>query len=397
MKILSIDTSSNICGVSILENTNLICKLDEDTGRTHSENLMPMISKAFTQSNLTLKNIDLLVCDQGPGSFTGIRIGLATIKAFHDTLAIPCIGISSLECLAYSIKNEGLIASIIDCKNDNCYLAIYELKDSKYREVLLPTATSIGKALSICKYHQNNNSLSNNPIIFVGDGSIVYKELFSNNFKNCIFAPYENNYLNSYYLGLAGLDKYHKNKFNGDEDVLPLYLKKPQAQRQLEEKLENIKISSMTFEELNKISDTLASDFDNFWSFSLLKDELNAENSTYIVAKFQFNSHEEIIGFAGFKTLLDEANIMNIVVRKDFRNQGVGSLLLKNLLLLASSQGISSITLEVMEENYSAIHLYRNFGFKQIGIRKNYYKDKNAIVMSNWRRFFLNFPTDSGF
>ena len=89
MKILSIDTASDICGVSILDNNNLICNLDSNTGRTHSENLMPFIDLAFKKSNICLKDIDLLVCDKGPGSFTGIRIGIATVMAFKDSLNIP--------------------------------------------------------------------------------------------------------------------------------------------------------------------------------------------------------------------------------------------------------------------------------------------------------------------
>ena len=96
MKVLSIDSSSNICGVSILDDENLICNLDEDTGRTHSENLMPMIDNAFKKSNLSLKDIDLIVCDIGPGSFTGIRIGVATAKGFHDSLNLPLVVINSL-------------------------------------------------------------------------------------------------------------------------------------------------------------------------------------------------------------------------------------------------------------------------------------------------------------
>jgi tRNA threonylcarbamoyladenosine biosynthesis protein TsaB len=69
LKLLSIDTSSNICGVSILEDTKLICNLDINTKRTHSENLMPMIDKAFKESNLSLQDIDLMVCDIGPRLF----------------------------------------------------------------------------------------------------------------------------------------------------------------------------------------------------------------------------------------------------------------------------------------------------------------------------------------
>lgn len=370
MKILSIDTSSNICGVSILEDTNLICKLDQDTGRTHSENLMPMIQQALKQANLTLKEIDLLVCDKGPGSFTGIRIGIASVKAFHDSLAIPCVGVNSLESLAYSVKKEGFIASIMDCKNDNCYFALYELKDAKYKEMIPPTADAITNALNVCK----ENCFHASTITFVGDGCEIYKNLIVNEFKNCILSNSDSNLLNSYCLGLAGLNHFNQNK---SEDILPLYLKKPQAQRQLEEKTKNVDITPMALEDLNEIANILASDFDTFWNDNTLKDELNAENSKYWIAK----TDQEIVGFAGIKIMVDEADIMNIVVKKSHRNQGIGSLLLKQLIHTSKQLNLTSINLEVMEENYPAIHLYKNFGFKQIGIRKNYYQDKNGLIM----------------
>ncbi len=370
MKILSIDTASEICGVSLLENSNLIGNFDQNTGRTHSENLMPMIEQALKQCELTLKDIDLLVCDKGPGSFTGIRIGIATVKAFHDSLSIPCIGISSLEALAYTIKKEGFIVTLLDCKNNNCYFALYEYKNSQYTEILIPTADTIENALKTCLQIIPSNS----SITFVGDGSIIYKELIDSQCKNCYFATSENNVLNSYYLGLAGLDKFRKKEW---KEVLPLYLKKPQAQRQLEEKFNNITIDTMTPENLEQISNTLLSHFDEFWSYNLLKDELNAKNSNYLVAKL----NNEVVGFAGIKIMVEEADIMNIVVRKDFRNQGIGGLLLKNLIDLSKKQNLTSVTLEVMEENYPAIHLYKNLGFEQIGLRKNYYKDKNGLIM----------------
>ncbi len=370
MKILSIDTASNICGVSILQDTHLICKLDQDTGRTHSENLMPMIQQAFKQSNLSLQDIDLLACDNGPGSFTGIRIGIATVKAFQDSLSIPCVGINSLEALAYSIKKEGLIASIIDCKNDNCYFALYQLKNDNYEEIISPTAETITDALKLCQ----QNSFNAINLTFVGDGSEKYKELILAKFENCVLAPSKNNSLNSYYLGLAGLAKGKEKK---SEDILPLYLKKPQAQRQLEEKLKDIKITPMTLEDLNQIANILVSDFDDYWNYDILRNELKTENSKYLVAKL----NEEIVGFAGIKVIVDETDIMNIVVKKTFRNQGIGTLLLKKLMDLSRELNCISITLEVMEENYPAIHLYKNLGFTQIGIRKNYYQDKNALIM----------------
>ncbi len=238
MKILSIDTSSNICGVSILEDTNLICKLDADTGRTHSENLMPMIDEALKKAELKPADINLIVCDIGPGSFTGIRIGVATAKAFSDSLNIPCVGISSLEALAYKPMFLGYVCSMIDCKNDNCYFALYEKKDDGLETLIEPQAESVEGALAILNSYYED-TLNSAPIAFVGDGAEIYKTEISQTFENADFLPDEFNVLNSDALALAGFSKFN----SGIEldDVLPLYLKKPQAQRQLEEKELNLK------------------------------------------------------------------------------------------------------------------------------------------------------------
>ena len=237
MKILSIDTASNICGISVLDDNNLICSLDTNTGRTHSENLMPMINDIFNKTNLQLKNMDLIVCDVGPGSFTGIRIGVATAKAFHDSLSIPCIGISSLESLAYNEKNnlndKEVVCSIIDCKNDNCYFALFEKENDTLETLIEPQAESVESSLAILKSYYED-TLENPSITFIGDGSELHIDNIKNIFPNAKFADSKNNILNSYSLALAGLDKFN----SGIEikEVLPLYLKKPQAQRQLEEK-----------------------------------------------------------------------------------------------------------------------------------------------------------------
>ncbi len=255
MKILSIDTSSNVCGVSILEDENLICKLDTNTGRTHSENLIPMIDEALKEAELKPTDINLIVCDIGPGSFTGIRIGVATAKAFSDSLNIPSVGISSLETLAYKamflgteqknisqtfenkverFQNEiKYVCSIIDCKNDNCYFALYEKKSDSLITLIEPQAESVEDALAILNSYSQDN-LNDAQITFVGDGAEIYKSEIIQIFENSKFLSPEFNILSSDALALAGLSKFN----SGIEldEVLPLYLKKPQAQRQLEEK-----------------------------------------------------------------------------------------------------------------------------------------------------------------
>lgn len=224
MKILSIETSSKICSTCILEDEKIIKKIELNNGFTHSESLMPIIKQIFNETKLSLNNIDLLVCDIGPGSFTGIRIGVATTKAFSDSLNIKSIGITSLEALAYNVNNSGFICSIIDAKNKNCYFALYKLENGIYSEIIAPKAEKIENLIN---YMQNIDT----SITFVGDGAFIYKDFIKSIFTKCILV--NNNFLDSYKLGLAGFINFSNNKY---KELLPMYLKKPQAQIQLEEK-----------------------------------------------------------------------------------------------------------------------------------------------------------------
>lgn len=138
-----------------------------------------------------------------------------------------------------------------------------------------------------------------------------------------------------------------------------------------------IKIEKMNLNHLNELQEILISDFDDFWSFSTLKEELENENSSYIIGKI----NNEIIGFAGLKIIFDQADIMNIVIKKTYRNQGIGTLLLENLILLAKDLNISTLFLEVNEQNKPTIHLYEKLGFEKLGVRKKYYNNNNGIIM----------------
>lgn len=238
MKVLAVDTSSKLCSVAILEDTNLIKKLELDNGLTHSETLMPLIKQLLNECELNLSDIDLLVSDIGPGSFTGIRIGVSTCKAFSDSLNIPCVGVSSLEVLAHNIKDDGIICSTIDCKNDNCYFALYQLNNGVYNVLEEPCAKSVNDVLNLLKSDHNTTNIN-----FVGDG-ISSAQLcdFCIDKFNADKSNFESSkeefcsYLNIENLGIAGFTKFiNTNKIG--ENILPLYLKKPQAQIQLEAKL----------------------------------------------------------------------------------------------------------------------------------------------------------------
>ena len=166
--------------------------------------------------------------------------------------------------------------------------------------------------------------------------------------------------------------------------------------------INNIEITNMTISDLDSIKDILLEEFDDFWNENIsnpittknittwttanaqiteeYKSELENNNSKYIVAKF----NDEIVGFAGIWVVIDEAHITNIVTKKSYRNNGIGNLLLENLIKMCKNYttNISSLTLEVSENNVIAQNLYKKFNFEILGERKKYYNDESAIIMT---------------
>ena len=141
----------------------------------------------------------------------------------------------------------------------------------------------------------------------------------------------------------------------------------------------NLEIYNMTDYHLSLIKYILIDDFDDFWTYDVLQEELNNPNSEYFVAKLENN----ILGFAGIWKAVDDVHITDIVVKKSNRQTGIGSKLLEKLIQTAKSQNFNSITLEVNEHNQPAINLYLKYGFKNVGFRKKYYNNKdNAIIMT---------------
>lgn len=139
-----------------------------------------------------------------------------------------------------------------------------------------------------------------------------------------------------------------------------------------------IEIEEMTLSDFEEIKDTLQKDFDEFWTPSILKSELENDLSKYVVAK----KENQIVGFAGVIILPDDVEITNIVTKKSERKKGIGKLLLDKLIEIAFSLK-KDISLEVNEENETAINLYKKAGFEEVGIRKKYYNGKNnAIIMT---------------
>lgn len=227
MKILSVDTSSSVCAVALLEDEELINQKILDNGKTHSENFMSLLDETLKETNISLDDIDLIVCCVGPGSFTGIRIGIASIKAIAEIKHIKIVSVTSLESLSYNVESVDKedIISMIDARNNQVYAGIFYFNHEKKCEYLADDINVIlDKILNLCS----------EKIIFVGDGSMLHKDLILEKLrgKDIKFIDDTLNKQNAVSLGKCGYRKFLKNEDIKDADTInPLYLRKSQAER----------------------------------------------------------------------------------------------------------------------------------------------------------------------
>ncbi len=230
MKILAIDTSGTNCSVCILNDEKVICDFNLSTGTTHSQTLLPMIDTIKKFSNIDLDDIDVLACGIGPGSFTGLRIGIATIKGFALSLNKKVIGVPTLVGLAYNTSYfDGYICSVLDAKNNNVYAGIFKYENGKPILKGNYITEDVNTLINILKE-------KNDKILFVGDGALSFKAKFEEALgERAFFAPIHLNNQLSSSIAKAALDKALLNEFDDYNTLNPLYLKKSQAERMLEE------------------------------------------------------------------------------------------------------------------------------------------------------------------
>lgn len=216
MLVLAISTSSNSCSVSLLENEQCIKELNINNEKTHSEKLMPLIDELFRITNFTLSDVKLITCDNGPGSFTGLRIGIATAKALAEVKNIPVVACSSLDALSYNVISDNYICSLIDARNNQVYCAIF---DSNHNLISDYMADDINNLLPSFKKYDN--------IVFVGDGFNNHKELFN---QSTIY----DDIIYSKNIGICGYRKFCAGVSSTPDLLSIMYLRKSQAERMLD-------------------------------------------------------------------------------------------------------------------------------------------------------------------
>ena len=240
MKILSVDTSSNVASVAITDDEKLICEITVNTKKTHSQTIMPMIDSALKQSELEISDIDLIASANGPGSFTGLRIGVSAVKGLAFGRDIECIGVSTLHALALNADDEkrgSIICPVMDARRNQFYNALFSCNGKgNLKRLCEDRAISFDE---LCTELENKYSGKN--IVAVGDGAELFMSLLKKETKDidARLARNDKIFQNAYSVAKAAVLEREDGKEYSAEKLLPVYLRLSQAERERNERMAN--------------------------------------------------------------------------------------------------------------------------------------------------------------
>lgn len=229
MKILALDTSTLMATCAVIEGDKVLGEYSLNQDMSHSEKLVPMIKTILDGLGLNIKDIDLYGVSIGPGSFTGLRIGVATIKGFAHLFDKPLVGISTLEGLAFNLPYNDIVVPMIDARRDRVYTGIYSWEDCRIKTIMEPDVIDINDLVNILNKYEK--------IVVNGEGSLVYKEIIKSALKEkVIFSTISQNSCRATSIGELALIKYNEGHRDDYYTLIPDYLRKTQAEMELNEK-----------------------------------------------------------------------------------------------------------------------------------------------------------------
>ncbi|MBR6523396.1 MAG: tRNA (adenosine(37)-N6)-threonylcarbamoyltransferase complex dimerization subunit type 1 TsaB [Clostridia bacterium] len=228
MKILAIDTCLSAASVAVVSEDKVFGLFYIDNKLTHSVKLIPLINSVLSELDMTMDDIDAIACTNGPGSFTGIRIGMATAKGLAMPCSKPIVTVSSLAAAAYNFSCQPLpVISMTDARNSQVFYGKYQFTENGFNELTSPSAAEVSEI----------SASINSPAIICGDGAAKYREIFKQN-PNIIFAPPHQNMPNAATVAAAAFDEINKNGFPPAEKIDALYVRKSSAEQEKERKNE---------------------------------------------------------------------------------------------------------------------------------------------------------------
>lgn len=227
MKILAVDTSTSIAGISIIEDGVVLLELNiNNINKTHSKKLVPLVSSMLKELNFEICDFDAFAVATGPGSFTGLRIGITTVKTFAYIVKKPIIGVKTLDMLAYNFPVVNcIVCPIINARNKQVYTSLYVNENVLQTRIEDYMAIHIEELVRILL--EKNKS-----IVFLGDGIVEHEQFLNEKLgEKCIIAPGNLNMQKASTLAIVANQMFLNGEIDDCYELEPFYMRKSQAER----------------------------------------------------------------------------------------------------------------------------------------------------------------------
>lgn len=425
MSILAIDTAGETASAAVSGPDGQICEKRNTDSLDHLKSLMGLVSEALKEQGVDKRELEFIAVTTGPGSFTGIRIGMAAARTLAQVLGIPVAPVMTLDAYMYhdySVQGAFLLCPMMDARRENVFAAAYEMPERRkvVPEGLYSLEAFLGKlpdgrimvftGSGASKYEESVRARIRDGIRDeekkAGDGTTLLMDApIPMDEDRIVFVEYRHH--------AASVLRSAEEQRNLMEysDAEPVYLRKAEAEvKRAEGKLglrarkklekERQKILEMPPAEeailyralsgedtavLKQLAELDALCFEKSWNEEAYRGDFCGSREA--VYEGAFNSAGQMIGYAGAVSVMDEAEVNRVAVHPLYRTRGIGGACLDRILQRLKNNGVTKAFLEVREANRSAITLYKNHGFRVISKRKNYYQEtgENALIMQ-WKR-----------
>lgn len=227
MLILAFESSAKPASAALVKDGQLLSQYTQCSALTHSRTLLPMAEDMLKNAELRLSDIDLIAVAHGPGSFTGIRIGVSTVKGLAWAAEKPCVGVSTLEAMAWhGLAVGGYICPVMDARRSQVYNALFKIENGR------PVRMTEDRPIALEELAKEVTALGA-PVFLIGDGAALCFEYFTAHGVPCVMAPDNLRWQDAWGVAMAAADK---TPGNADE-LLPVYLRLSQAERERQERL----------------------------------------------------------------------------------------------------------------------------------------------------------------
>ena len=390
--ILAFETTGENASVACIDEEGNAALKKTDGLQSHLQSLMPMTESLMEENGIEVSDIICVAASAGPGSFTGVRIGVATARSFAQAAGIKCISVPTLPAFAYNIDAKeygGLICPVLDARREQVYGGAFFF-DGDIVEAVAGGAYSLVEYLELLGMKAADLKIPN--IMFFGDGAEKYRDEINiwrdaNSAGelqlNAEFAEGGVGKQTAVSVAKLALKLYNEGKQVDFNAFTPVYMRKAEAERMLEAAAGAFFVRPAVKDDVVQISGLENICFSLPWSERSFFEEItDNEIARYAVAE----AAGKIVGYAGVWLVAGEGHITNIAVHPEFRRRGVAKELILNLIEISEREGVKAFTLEARASNAEAISLYKSLEFSECGVRRKYYEDDNEDAVIMWKR-----------